>query len=70
MKKIDAIWFSVGEHCIGIVIGEDELTKERKAYIGVGHGVDEAYDSEAILNYGTPVSASTLDHICSILRRK
>ena len=52
MKQLDTIWFS-GLETIGIVIGEDEITGERKAYIGTGKGYSEEADIqhiEAVVN--------------------
>lgn len=58
MKIIDSIWFSSFTHpTIGIVFGQDEITGERKAYIGIGGGVDEARDDEHIAKTGAPFRA-------------
>jgi hypothetical protein len=48
MRVVDAIWFNK----IGIVLAEDEVTKERKAYIAQGRGDDEQEDIEHIKNFG------------------
>jgi hypothetical protein len=44
MKITESIWFiSLGLiGCVGIVMGEDEATGQRKAFVGVGYGVNEA----------------------------
>ncbi len=53
MKIIAATWFtpSTGE-CIGIVFGIDEITGEKKAYIGIGEGNDEGIDVDLIARNG------------------
>ena len=45
MKITESIWFiSLGLiGCVGIVMGEDEATGQRKAFVGVGYGVNEAF---------------------------
>lgn len=59
MKITDSIWFtplaSIGQ--IGIVIGEDETTGQRKAYIGVGHGVSDERDEQLVAQYGSKFPA-------------
>ncbi len=48
-------WFTtMHAHTIGIVIGEDTITKKQKAYIGLGDGVDEEYDKEKSAQGGSP----------------
>jgi hypothetical protein len=46
VTDIDDVWFGN----IGIVVIEDDLTKERKAYIGVGGGVCKEADMDACLD--------------------
>ena len=53
MKLLDVVWFN-GERLIGMVVGEDEVTGEKKAYIGIGAGGSEAHDSQHILERGVP----------------
>lgn len=55
MKVEGVIWFTTFEKAFGVVYGEDEHTKQRKAYISVVSGIDEAKDIEKILQYGTKV---------------
>ena len=45
---------------IGIIVGTDTITKEEKAYIGIGQGGDELDDTISILQYGAkfPIEAA------------
>jgi len=49
-----AIWYTVGFSCIGIVSGEDVMTGEFKRYIGIGSGKDERSDIKNIVTKGAP----------------
>jgi len=68
---IEKFWFS-GLTTVGIVIGEDERTKERKAYIGAtdGGGLSEASDAKHILEYGAKVHPEQLENILATLKNK
>lgn len=68
MKIIDKIWFTHGNNCIGIIIAENETTKERKAYIGCGFGLDEGADAYNILDWGAKFPLSTLESILKLLK--
>ena len=65
MKILDTIWFTeLGkEEPIGIVIGEDENTGEKKAYIGTGNGFEEGSDTISIAERGAKVSPQILKFI-------
>lgn len=52
VKIIGWCWFN-GRNAIGLIYCEDVVTKENKAYIGVGEGKDEAADLVNILSWGT-----------------
>lgn len=57
MKITNAIWVNTLDdnftgQLIGIVMGEDEHTSEKKAYIGIGDGADEAADVHFINKNG------------------
>ena len=45
MKILKTTWFSTAKGTIGIVLGEDSVTKEKKAYIGIGDGENPNVDS-------------------------
>lgn len=66
MKNINVTWFAqmAANGIIGIVTCEDEITGEKKAYIGVGEGRDESEDIEHILNTGAKLHLPTA---CSIV---
>ena len=42
--------------CIGVVLGVDEVTGQRKGYIGITSGDNEKSDEEFIAQYGQKVS--------------
>jgi hypothetical protein len=63
VTDIDDVWFGN----IGIVVIEDDLTKERKAYIGVGGGVCKEADMEKIKSWGMPVSMNILKELCRVM---
>lgn len=63
MNLIDAIWFTSLRGTVGIVIGEDEVTGKRKAYVGIGDGFDEKVDAEHILEWGCPLYPGTIHRI-------
>ncbi|MBA7716799.1 hypothetical protein ES703_125877 [subsurface metagenome] len=63
MKVIDITWFTGMKGCVGIVIGEDENTGERKAFIGAANGRNENADAKAIIDWGTRLSVAVLQDI-------
>ena len=67
MKIIDDIWFTGFRGIVGIVIGEDEVTGERKAYVGIGEGVSMDQDIKAIAEYGCPLTPGVAIRISSLL---
>ena len=68
MKILESFWFSGEFGCIGIVVGEDTLTKERKAYIHTCSGVSEEGDSNHILETGSPVMEYQVSRIAELLK--
>ena len=65
MKIEKKVWFTTKDGMIGIVLGTDELTKEKKAYIGIipiGEDTTEDKDAKRINEWGTkfPVDAAEL----------
>lgn len=63
MKVLDTIWFTgMYGHC-GIVLGEDSITGERKAYLGVHRGVDENMDRDMIASGGSKLTRGTAERI-------
>ena len=69
MKIIDDIWFAnfQGMNTIGIVIGEDEVTGERKAYIGFGLSVSRQDDMQTIAANGAKLTPEIAARIASLL---
>lgn len=69
MKIIDVIWFTqMGSLApIGIVIGENEVTNERMAYIGSGFGNDERTDEKHIMDTGAKLRLPVLMRITAQL---
>ena len=72
MKIISTVWFTqMGlPPTIGIVIGEDDITKERKAYIGTGAGYDEGADAEKIAETGAPLYLTHVEQVIKALKEK
>lgn len=63
MKILDAMWFSSrGGYC-GLVVGEDELTGEKMAYIGVVSGNNEKVDAQEVAQWGCKVNLRRLNEI-------
>lgn len=69
MRVTGTYWFSGMTGMLGIVTGEDEMTGEKKAYIGVVDGQDEEADTERIRQLGSPVSAAVLSEIAEKLSK-
>lgn len=69
MKVLHSYWFSdmTGGH-IGVVIGEDEMTKERKAYIGIAGGYNQEADIAAIAARGQKLYPAVLEWILGKLK--
>ena len=70
MKVIDTLWFTNNKGTVGIVILEEDITGDRKAYIGVVPGGDEKADTEAIIDWGNPFSLNTAQRIEHFLKKK
>jgi len=67
MKIIDDIWFTGFRGIVGIVIGEDDATHERKAYIGVGSGIDLWKDVKTIAENGCKLTPEVAMKIAGLL---
>jgi len=59
MKIIDTLWFTNGDGCIGIVVIEEDVTGDRKAYISPVSGTDEEADKQHIIDWGNKFSLDT-----------
>lgn len=69
MKILNTIWFS-GLKCVGIVLCVDEITREHKAYIGVGEGISEEADIRHIAEHGSPVHLPSAKRLIEHLTEK
>lgn len=63
-------WYSGGTGTVGIVICVDESTKERRAYIGVGAGIDARADAQRIKDYGAKLRIAELEALIEILKQE
>ncbi len=63
MKIIDTIWLTGMYGHVGIVLGEDAITGERKAYIGVHKGQDEVADREMVAAGGSKLAKEIAERI-------
>ena len=71
MKVLADYWFSdMRGGTVGIVVGEDEVTAERKAYIGAVEGYNQAVDKESILDGGQKLPLSFLEGLVKQLKAK
>jgi len=70
MKVIETLWFNSFGGTVGIVVGEEEITKTRVAYIGPASGIDEKEDTDHIISFGLPLSLDTTKKIVYLLGGK
>lgn|GEM_PF-2466512 len=79
MKTIDSFWFTNSTTValgpppfgtVGIVVGEDEHTGERKVYIGTAQGFEQKADEEHILEWGTEFKAERIEVLMQLLKKK
>ena len=64
LKVIESYWFET----IGIVVCEDETTGVRKAYIGIGSGIDQNSDEEYIRMHGQKFLCHAAEEIADRLK--
>lgn len=70
MKVIESLWFSGKDGCVGIIVDEDSVTGERKAYIGSASGIDEEADIKAISDWGAKFPLSIVLRLQNLLIEK
>lgn len=70
MKVIDSLWFTTLDGCIGIIVIEEDVTGDRKAYIGPASGKDEKTDMEKVLAWGNKFSIDTAERILHFLKKE
>ena len=70
MKIEKAVWFSGTNFfgCVGIVMGADELTGKKKAYMGIIGGLDNKQDEKTIAETGSPVNVAVLQEVIDYLK--
>ncbi len=71
MKIEKTVWFSGFNTpgTIGIVMGVDEVTGKKKAYMGFGSGFNEKYDEKVIALDGCPVNVAVLQEAIDYLKK-
>ena len=70
MKIIESLWFTSTTGVVGIVVGEDDITKKRKAYIGLASGIDQKADTEHIAKQGGRFSLDAAKKLVYLLGGK
>ncbi len=70
MKVIETLWFNGFKGSVGIVVIEEDVTKKRKAYIGVASGKDEKLDTDGIISWGQRFSLDTAKKLVYLLGGK
>ena len=67
MKIIHDIWFNNMLGVVGIVVGEDENTGERKAYVGMATGYDLQDDIKLVAEVGGKFPLARAEELCALL---
>ncbi len=70
MRVTDTIWFTGMRGSVGLVMGVDDVTGDRKAYIGRCSGLDEELDTKVIVDYGVALKLDTIMKIATHLGGK
>lgn len=70
MKVLETLWFTTMNGTCGIVLGEEDNTKDPVAYIGVVEGKDENADTDSIIAWGIKFSLDTTKRILQHLSQK
>lgn len=76
MKIIDSFWFtnpttSTPEYgTVGIVVVEDDITGDRKAYVGTARGASEKADGTYICEWGTTFSPERVEELLRLLKKE
>jgi hypothetical protein len=68
MKILDSLWFTSFSYlgCLGIVIAENE-EGERKAYVGMGFGLNQEEDERRIAREGSKLPLESVQLILRLL---
>ena len=59
-------WIVLGV-VIGIVVGQDDVSGERKAYVGAGQGISRQDDIQSISTYGAKLTPEIAAKIAYLL---
>lgn len=70
MKTIEIIWFTTFDGTLGITVIEEDVTGDRKAYIGVVKGNNEKVDEKRIVAFGQKLPLSIIERLDYHLRQK
>jgi len=70
MKINETLWFTGMYGHVGIVLGTDAITGERKAYIGVHAGQEEGADTHLIAAGGTKLEPAIARRVADWLEGK
>lgn len=65
---ISTYWFTPMSGLVGVVICQDKITGERKAYIGAAKGLDEKEDELFIARTGAKMHLASAEAIVSALK--
>ena len=65
MKILDRIWFTQmgNPKPIGIIVTQDKITGEKKAWIGLGYGQVQSRDEKYIAQTGASLTKATLTEL-------
>lgn len=64
MRRIKTTWFTTNSGLIiGIVIGRDEITNEKKAYMDIASGNDNENDQKFIAEFGQKLPFSFIEEL-------
>ena len=69
-KIIETVWFPGAKGLCGIVVTEDEVTGERRGYVGVAFGLDEDVDANMVKDWGVKLFPRVLRDILAKLEAK
>jgi|SRR6185503_1862871 len=67
MTILKAHWFTDTRGCFGVVVGVDENTGKKKAYIGHAQGISEDADTKFIAEQGSKLTLEGLKAILADL---
>jgi len=70
MKIIETLWFSGFKGTTGIVVVEEDTTKDRRAYIGVVSGRSVKADIDSIISFGSRFSLDAAKRLVHLLGGK